>query len=170
MEEQWAEIKDFEDYQISTKGRVKSFKQDKINGKILSFGSSGDYYTVVLRKDNCPYNKYIHCLVAETFIPNPDNLSQVNHKDEDTHNNEISNLEWITQIDNNNYGTRTIRATNRDYTKIPRFRRVKCIETGEIFPSISAAARAVNSCDSSIRRVCIGERKTCKNLHWEFVE
>lgn len=169
MEEQWAEIKDFEDYFISSKGRVKSFKRDKENGKIMSFGSSGKYYTVVLRKNNKIYNKYIHRLVAETFIPNEKQLPQVNHIDEDTHNNCVENLEWITQKDNNNYGTRLKRANSNRSENIPHYRPVKCIELNKIFPSISAAAREMNVRDSSIRKACIGKSQTCKQFHWEFV-
>lgn len=170
MEEQWAEIKNFEDYQISNFGRVKSFKQDKTNGKILSFGSSGKYLTVCLRKNNKSYNKYIHRLVAKAFINNPNNLLEVNHKDENPHNNYVNNLEWISRIDNNQYGTRLQRSLEkRNYKETPHFRKVKCIETDEIFSSISAAARSVGVRDTSIRKVCIGKAKTCKNLHWVFV-
>lgn len=170
MEELWAEIKGFEDYQVSSLGRIKSFKQNK-NGKILAYGSSGSYYTVILRKGNNIYNKYIHRLVAETFIPNVNNLSQVNHKDENTHNNCVDNLEWVEAKTNNNYGTRTKKAIkNRDIKNIPHFRKVKCIETEQIYPSISEAARTIGVCDTSISRVCKGERKTCKGFHQEFVD
>lgn len=169
MKEQWAEIKDFKDYYISSLGRVKSFKQDKVNGKILSYGSSGKYLTVVLRKDNHVYNKYIHRLVAEHFLLNSDNLPEVNHKDEDTHNNCYLNLEWTDRITNNHYGTRNERAKNNRPKEVPRFRPVKCIETDIIYPSISAAAREMGVRDTSIRKVCIGKAQTCKNFHWIFV-
>lgn len=169
MEEQWAEIKDFEDYYISSKGRIKSFKQDKINGKILAYGSSGKYYTVILRKNNIAYNKYIHRLVAEAFIPNKNNLPQINHKDEDTHNNNVENLEWVTQKENNSYGTRTERMKSSRQKNIPHSRPVKCIELDKIFSSISEAARFVGVRDTSIRKACMGKLKTCKNFHWEFI-
>lgn len=171
MEEQWAEIKDFEDYQISSFGRVKSFKQNKTEGKIISFGSSTVYLTVILRKDNKPYNKYVHRLVAEAFIPNPDNLPQVNHKDENTHNNNVENLEWVDQKTNNNYGTHNQRVSEKRKTmEIPHFRKVRCIETGEVFPSLSEAGRTMGVRDTSIRKACVGTHKTCKGFHWEFVE
>lgn len=169
MEEQWAEIKDFEDYQISSQGRIKSFKQDKENGKILSYGSSGKYYTIVLRKNGIPYNKYIHRLVAEAFIPNNNNFPEVNHKDEDTHNNNIENLEWVSRQYNNDYGTRIERAKKNRQKNVPHFRPVKCIELNKIFPSISAAARFMEVRDTSIRKACIGKSQTCKKFHWEFV-
>ena len=60
----------------------------------------------LLRRDN----KSIYRLSAQAFLPNPDNLPQVNHKDEDKLNNRVDNLEWCTVKYNNNYGTRTIRA------------------------------------------------------------
>jgi hypothetical protein len=59
-----------------------------------------------LCKDGKPQKFYVHRLVAEAFIPNPDNLPEVNHKDEDPTNNSVDNLEWCSHIYNNTYGTK----------------------------------------------------------------
>lgn len=64
------------------------------------------YSIVCLHKDGEHKNYYIHRLVAEAYIPNPDNLPQVNHKDENKENNSLQNLEWCTHEYNNNYGSR----------------------------------------------------------------
>lgn len=107
MEEIWKDIKGYEGlYQISSHGRVKSFlRYKKILKPILK---TDGYLCVNLCK---PLKKFsIHRLVAEAFIPNPDNLPQVNHKDEDKTNNHVVNLEWCTQLYNINYGSRNKRA------------------------------------------------------------
>lgn len=170
MEEKWLDIKGFNgQYQISSYGRVKSFKQNK-KGKILAFGSSGKYFTVCLRKDGKPINYYIHRLVAEHFLADTYNTTlQVNHKDENPHNNNVENLEWITFEENLHYGTRDKRAILNRSKNIPHKRPVRCIETGIVYESLSQAARQNGVRDTSIRRACLGERKTSNNYHWEFV-
>jgi hypothetical protein len=71
---------------------------DYENPKKLSlFKNKRGYLTVTVGINN---TRYVHRLVAETYIPNPDNLPQVNHKDENKSNNEVDNLEWITNTDN----------------------------------------------------------------------
>ena len=92
--EQWRDIEGFDGlYQVSNQGRVKSLKYGK--EKILKgVKSCNGYLTVGLCKDGKEVRKYIHRLVAEAFLPNPQNLPQVNHKDEDKTNNCVENLEW----------------------------------------------------------------------------
>ena len=67
------------------------------------------YYYVCLSKNGIVKNYFVHRLVAEVFLPNPDNLPCVNHKDEDKSNNNVDNLEWCTHEYNINYGTRNKR-------------------------------------------------------------
>ena len=98
----WKDIPGHEGfYQISNFGRLKSFKSDK-NGRILkNTNKNGWYFTVVLQSKNKPtVTKRIHRLVAELFIPNPNNCKQVNHKDLNKQNNDFSNLEWVTEKQN----------------------------------------------------------------------
>lgn len=99
--ETWKDIKGFEGiYQISNMGRVKSFKADP-NGRILSIkNSKGDYLNIVLCHGNKRRSVKVHRLVAEAFIPNPDNKPEVNHKDGNKQNNRVENLEWVTRIEN----------------------------------------------------------------------
>lgn len=118
------DIVGYEDlYQISNEGNVKSLANDKLKKekflkpKIHRKG----YLFVILHKDGKIEAKYIHRLVAQAFIPNPENLPQVNHKDENKTNNfvylnedgtvdlEKSNLEWCDRSYNCNYGTRNQR-------------------------------------------------------------
>ena len=87
----WKDIPNYEElYQESNLGRIKNKKNH-----IISIWDNGKYCYVTLYKDKIRKNCLVHRLVAETFIPNPDNLPQVNHKDENKANNKIENLEWI---------------------------------------------------------------------------
>ena len=96
--EVWKDVDGFEGvYQISNLGRLKSFR-DKTDGKILSNkNKKGDYFSVILRKGDKVKSTRIHRLVAEAFIPNPDNLHQVHHKDGNKQNNCVDNLEWVSE-------------------------------------------------------------------------
>ena len=108
MQETWKDISDYEGlYQISNLGRVKSLSRIivKKNGvhqpfkeKILSFEVSNKGYIVVTLCKNTKIKRFlVHRLVAKAFIPNPNNLSQVDHKDGNKENNHTDNLEWCTQ-------------------------------------------------------------------------
>ena len=115
----WKPIKDYEDlYEVSTLGRVRSKSRvrrigngkgyDKVyESKILtpSINNCGYKIVVLLKPGTKPICKSVHRLVAETFIANFANLSDVNHKDENKLNNCVENLEWISHRDNMRYGT-----------------------------------------------------------------
>lgn len=116
--EEWKDVKGFEGlYQVSNYGRVKrlpevrflnhisGIKVDYITkGKILKSCSNGKgYLQVCLTKNNKKHTKKIHRLVAETFLLNSKNLPQVNHKNENKHDNNINNLEWCDCDYNINY-------------------------------------------------------------------
>ena len=96
----WKDIEDYEEYyQISNLGRIRNKKESRI----LKPSKSGGYYHISLRYGN-KKEMLIHRLVAKAFIPNPLNLSYVNHKDENKLNNNVENLEWCTAKYNNSYG------------------------------------------------------------------
>ena len=101
----WKDITGFDGkYQISNKGRVKSLQSNK--PKILTPTNNGHgYLSIPLQNNNIRKRFYVHRLVAQEFIPNPNNLPQVNHIDENSLNNHVDNLEWCDQLYNNRHGT-----------------------------------------------------------------
>ncbi len=127
--EQWRDIKGYEGlYQVSNLGNIKSLQRIQCydyanNGvrkrvtseKQLIPSPTGEnhYLCVTLYKNGKRCTKAIHRLVAETFMPNPLGLPQVNHKDEDKFNNSASNLEWCSSKYNINYGSANSRRSNR---------------------------------------------------------
>ena len=106
--EEWKDIDGYNgDYQVSTTGRIKSYKNAN-KPRILSlFYRRSGYLRVTLCKNGKLKTHDIHRLVAKAFLPNPLNLPEVNHKDEDSSNNRVENLEWCTSKYNANYGGRT---------------------------------------------------------------
>ena len=123
MEEIWKPVIGYEGlYEVSNLGRVRSvdrlvkYSNGQIHlhkGRILSPGlvHKSGYLQVALCNNGKTQHKMVYRLVAEAFLPNIDNLPQVNHKDENPFNNCVDNLEWCTIEYNINYGTRIQKVT-----------------------------------------------------------
>jgi hypothetical protein len=94
---QWKTIEDFPNYQISDQGLIWSNFSKRF---IKQFDNSKGYLMVTLCKDGNSKKKTVHFLVALTFIPNPDQKPQINHKDLNKCNNSVDNLEWCTNSEN----------------------------------------------------------------------
>lgn len=178
MKEIWKDIVGYEGkYMISNMGNVKSLNYKRSNKeKILKpFKNKDGYLIVGLCINGKKTNFQIHRLVAEIFIPNPNNLPQVNHKDENKLNNSVDNLEWCSVSYNINYGNRNDKAKEKLYetiaTKIyPNCKQVYCIELNIIFQSISEASKSLCIDSKNISACCNGKRKTAGGYHWKYVE
>lgn len=164
MDEIWKDIEGYKGlYQISNKGRVKSL----YNGseRILRPWINNDgYLNVKLYKNTAAQHRLVHRLVAKVFISNPDNKLQINHKDENKLNNCVENLEWITCIDNCNYGTRNERISRKilQYSKSGEFIRE--------WQSAAEVERELNINHSNIASCCKGKRKSSGGFVWRYKE
>ena len=147
----WKPIKGFEgEYEISNFGQVKSLKTNII---LHQYKYRGGYLEVHLRQHSKKFHKKIHRLVAEAFIPNPNNYPEVNHKDENKKNNCVENLEWCTSEYNTNYGTLIERLSKKV--------RAVNVKTGEVitFNSTQEAGRKGYS-QSGVTSACRGIYKS----------
>lgn len=158
-QEIWKDITGYEGlYQVSNLGRVKSLKNDK--EKILKPAiSSKGYLFVNLYKQQKTTHYKVHRIVAKAFIPNPNNLPQVNHKDEDKTNNCVINLEWCTAKYNINYGTAIER----------RSKQVLCVETNKIYQSLSEIKRQLGFGIGNIWSCCNSKIKQAYGYTWRYV-
>ena len=161
-EEIWCPIKGYEGlYEVSDQGRVKSigYGDDRILKSVID---KGGYLKVCLCKNGEREWCRIHRLVAKTFIPNPDNLPEVNHKDEDKENNYVQNLEWCDRKYNCNYGTRNQRISKLvlQFTKDGEFVR-EWKSSSEIEMNLGYAHQNISSC-------CTGKLKSAYNFIWKF--
>lgn len=158
-------IENYENYEVRPNGEVINTKTGRV---LKSLKDTSGYLKVCLCKNGKPKMFLIHRLVAETFIPNPDNLPCVNHKDEDKTNNWATNLEWCTHKYNNNYGTAIKRKILSQSKPILQFsRNGEFIKEWESCQYV-AKHKGWKQCD--INQCCLGKRKTAYNYIWKFKE
>ena len=175
IEEVWKPT-EYKGYEVSNLGRVKSYRCDKVNGKIMKpYLSTKGYLQIDIsldgRKRKNRVHLAVHRLVAMAFIPNSFNLPQVNHKDEDKTNNRVDNLEWCTNEYNSYYGTKSQRVAQKTR------RAVYSIDINgnrEDFDGVRSAARLltgnINSSGSDIANVIAGKRKIAYGRQWFYKE
>ena len=165
----WKDVEDYENkYQISSCGCLKSLKRNII---VKPYVCTNGYLEYALWKNGKRKVFLAHRLVAQAFIPNPNDLPEVNHKDENIKNNNVNNLEWCTSEENANYGTRNERCRERkrkffkairQFTKDGKFiKEYECIED---------AGRAVKGDTSFISRAGRGIQKSAYGYIWRIVE
>lgn len=174
-EEIWKDVVGFEGkYQVSNLGNVRSLQNKRGSLYILKKGKTPNgYLTVSLSKNNKIHHRIINKLVAEAFIPNPNNFSQTNHKNEIKEDNRAENLEWCTAKYNTNYGNRNSKISKkvRKTLTTMRSRPVKCVETGQVFIFMRCAARYINDHEGTISNICNHKPgfHTAGGYHWEYV-
>ena len=160
-------------YEISSFGNVISNNFGK--RKILKHGlMTSGYKMVSLKNDGKQKIFSIHRLMAIAFLPNENNLPQVNHKDGNKLNNDLSNLEWCTQSQNMKHmydsGLKTYKPLHykgKFGKEHNRSKSVKCVETGVIYGSMSEAGRLLNIDHSSVSW-SIKHKKPIYGMHFEI--
>lgn len=169
--EHWKDIKGWEGrYQISNNGRVRTLNY-KRTGRVqvlTGFTDIRGYKSVHFRIGGAGSKKkyyLIHRLVAELFVPNPENKPFVNHKNGKRDDNRADNLEWVTRSENEKH---KIYVLNKKSGALILPKPVRCIETGEIFPSQAEAARKNGVTQGAISLAIYGKTKTSAGYHWEF--
>ena len=172
-EEEWRDVVGYEGcYMVSSMGRVYSCPNHIHNGMILKADKyQNGYYRVALSRHGKKKYIMIHRLVAQAFIPNPNNYPVVNHKDENKANNFVGNLEWCSIKYNNTYGkvSRKERILN---CKLGRAV-VQMTLKGEdiaVFSSLNEAGRYVGVSAANIASACTGFVKTSAGFKWRYAD
>lgn len=170
--EKWRHIPDSFDYEVSTYGRVRRCG----SGKTHSVRDTKGYLTVDLYKDSRRSTKRVHRLVAEAFVPNPDNKPIVNHIDGNKHNNSVGNLEWVTYAENSHHAWSTGLARpsygmlgKKNPNSGRKGKPIRIIETGEIFNSSIECEKAINGNNRHINDCLKGRQETHRGYHFEYV-
>lgn len=176
MDKEYRPIPGFEKYGVTMDGEVKHLRTGHI--KTPGLNKTGGYYVVNLYDaDGRARRPLVHRLVALAYIPNPDNLPQVNHKDENKQNNHVDNLEWCTEKYNSGYGTRGQRVAQSQLSGNNSVaRKVMCINTGQVFPTARDANKWCGVNVTSVCLCCQGKQKwagkhpeTKERLVWKYV-
>lgn len=166
IEEKWKDIKNYEGlYQISNLGRVKKINKSNIIICKPSIDTSG-YKQIVLTKNKKRKSYKIHRLIAQAFIPNPNNLPQINHKDENKLNNDVSNLEWCTLQYNCNYGSRNYRCTRHRQHRVQQYNKQNNLVREYL--SLKEAEKITKIKYQQISRCCRNKQKSAGGYIWKY--
>lgn len=152
----------YTNYYVSNMGNVKSiFNGIERQLKPISGNKNGCYYQVGVSDANGKRKTIaIHKLVALAFINNPYNWKCINHKNGIKKDNRVENLEWCTHKYNNKHSKLILK--NKGYTG----KRVKCVETGDVFKSYQYCESIIGRASGSINQCVSGKTKTCARYHW----
>lgn len=177
IKEEWRDIPNYEGlYQVSNLGRVRSVthtvragknKQRTVNGKVITpWKTSHGYLHVSLGRNK---KVSIHRLVAKAFIPNPNNLPCVNHRDECKANNAVSNLEWCDKSYNALYGSCQEKLRKHKNRPVQMYDKKTNVFIAE-FESMKIAMERTGIHKESISEVCRGKLKSAGGFIWKYAE
>jgi predicted RNA-binding protein with PIN domain len=172
--EVWKQIEDYEKYEVSNLGKVRNCKTNRV----LKAYNRGGYYCVGLSKQSKISTYDIHRLVAIAFILNPENKPQVNHKDKNSLNNNVNNLEWVTNKENSIHRSNGVTQTTNQNLEIYRINPItndklekyNSIEDGAKWVISQNLASNLHSARSSISCSIRGIYKSSFGFKWEKIE
>lgn len=162
MQEIWKDIKGYEGlYQVSNLGKVKSLRKNRM---LTIQKNRGGYNYITLSFKGYSKIMTIHRLVAQAFVPNPNNYAYINHKDENKENNMWTNLEWCTHKYNCNYGTRNERKAKKKMISINQYDL-----NGNFIKKWNSIKEAnIKYNNYHISQCCSGKRKTAGGYIWKY--
>ena len=176
MNEIWKPIKGFEDYLISNLGRIKSLPKNKRPFEYIIEGYKDHYgYKVLtLVRNKKKIHKKIHRLVAEAFIPNPENKRTIDHIDGNKANNYVNNLRWATINENFHNPITFTKAMEQNKTKIKHaiegnFVYIQCLETGEVIKGINNLAKQLK-CNRETIRFRLRDGGELNGFHYKWIK
>lgn len=153
--EQWRSIKEYDNYLVSNQGRVMNAKTGKI---LKAWDNTKGYDYVTIRNDEGISKRRVSRLVGEAFIENPNNLETINHIDQDKHNNNADNLEWMSLGDNIRYSLAKP-VEQYDY----KSGRLICT-----YSSLSDCSRLTGFSNGVISMACRGQYKQAYGYIWKY--
>lgn len=163
-EEEWRDVLGFEElYQVSNHGNVRTIKKGE--AEMSQQENRNGYMTVHLRNKGVERRAMVHRLVAEAFIPNPDELRDVNHKNGNKSDNRVENLEWASHSDNMTHSFRELGKNVRHIVQIGLDGTLI-----ERWNSIVEASEATGICRTDIQKCCKGERTMAGAFSWKYEE
>lgn len=158
----WKTVTDNHNYEINKNGVIRN----KHTKKVMSPKNDKGYARVTLSNNGKKKTRSVHRLVAEVFVPNPENKPEVNHINGDGSDNRSINLEWCTRSENMKHAFDSgLKKPSGGIKK----RKVKITETGMVYGSLHECARDINGNFSRISDCLNGKRKSHKKYHFEEV-
>lgn len=170
----WKSIEGYPNYIVSDTGEIRNINSISSH----SIRDKKGYFVTDLYKDGKRKTARVHRLVAEAFIPNPENKSEVNHLNGNKKDNRVSNLEWTTKKENMSHAV-----SNGLTSHIPSYgmlgkknpnggrkgKPFRIIETGEIFGTLAECEKAINGNDTCIQDCLKGRQHTHRGYHFEYI-